>query len=377
MTIRFNENDANVSNGIVQLTADGKLPALNGSLLTNLPTTPTTLNNNFDAYQVVVQSTDDTIADGKLYMITASCKMTFPSGSNGNRCAFIITNDTAVLTLEANISSGGTALRFCIDGSCYGNQPANTTLGSLVFSTTKTFSGKGKCLEFIRVSDGIAGAWFEKNHQQILETGGGTNYNGNWANFQIGLGTNAATGYANKYTLAHDGSYFRWRTLGQDTTSLNAANGGTLAITVPTNHQYMDQLIYFIGLTTGTWTSGYTINLAALSSLSREFIHMKRVFIVLRDAVAALTYNQAAVNTYPYYLIRFSDTNSGVTFQQKWNFNTNGDNPIAPYTKVSNVGIQDYLWQSTTSHQLTNAGVVITYNWDLKRWYRITDLSRG
>lgn len=376
MTIRFLETDLNISNGIVKLDSEGKMPVLNGSLLTNLPSTSATLSNNFDAYQVIIQSVDGTIENGKLYMITASCKMTFPSGTNGNRCAFIITNNNAILTLEANISSGGTALRFCYDGSCYGNQPANTSLGALVFSTTKTFSGKGKVLEFIRVSDGIAGAWFEKSHQQILETGGGTSYQGNWANFDNTLGTNAATGYATKFTLVNDGIDWRWRTIGQDTTSISSTNGSTVAITVPANHQYMDHLIYLVGLSSGTWTSGFTINLAALSSLSRDLIHMKPVLIILRDATTALTYNQASVNVWPNYLIRFSDTNTGVTFQQKFNFNTNGDNPIGPFNSVSTVGIQDSQYALTTAHHISQSGVIIAYNVDHKKWYNLKDVFK-
>jgi len=373
MTLRFNENDSNVANGIVKLDDASKMPPLDGSQLTNLTTTPQTLDNNFDAYQVVIQSTDATIQAGRLYMITASCKMTFPSGTASDRCAFIITNDTAVLTLEANIGSSGSALRFCVNGSCYGNNPANSTLGALVFSTTQTYSGKGKCLEFIRTSDGIAAAWFEKNHLQNLDTSGGTTVPGNWANFDNVLGTNAATGYTNKYTLVSDGTDWRWRTIGQDVTSISSTNGSTVSLTLPTNHQYMDHLIYLIGLSSGSWTSGFTVNLTNLSSLSRDLIHMKPVMIILRDATLALTYNQSAVNTFPYYLIRFSDTTSGVTFQQIVNYDAG---LTAPYTTASNIGITDKSYASTSNHQLSEAGIIIVYNADLKKWYKTKALER-
>jgi len=90
MSFRFNENDLNSANGLVQLDATGKMPVIDGSNLTGIETTPATVENQFDAYQVVIQSTDVTVESGKLYMITASCTLNFPNGADADRIAFLI-----------------------------------------------------------------------------------------------------------------------------------------------------------------------------------------------------------------------------------------------------------------------------------------------
>ena len=206
MTLRYNEKDTNVANGIVQLDATGKMPVLNGSQLTGIDNLPTAnVTNNFDAYQVKTVSTNTTMTSNTLYFVTASCQLDFPAGAQGDRIAFVIVDDGITVTMSAQGGNLGTARRFCYKGKCYGNgnNIAGSQFGTIVFGTA-TATGKGVCREFFRISDGIAVAWVEKSHQQFFDTSGGATEQGNWANFDRAYITNPASSIGHRYTLTYD-----------------------------------------------------------------------------------------------------------------------------------------------------------------------------
>jgi len=370
MTIRILETDLNTANGIVKLDASGKLPALDGSLLTNVNVPSAILDNDFDGYQVEVVGVDTTMVEGKLYIVTASCQMAFgPGTENGDRIGILIPDDGITVTLRAVGGSLGTGRRFCINGTCYGDSVADTTMGA-TSNGTLNISGKGKCLEFVRHNDGIRTGWIEASHIKYFDTAGGATEQGNWGNFDRAFGTNAATGTDNRQTLVFNGTDWVWRKVGIDSVTVSAANGATVSATVPTNYQYMDHLLYFATCSSATWTSGFTINLTNLSSLTRENIHMKPVIFFVGDN-KTISNNVAPANVYPYYLIRFSDTTVGSTFQQFANWDNNG---VYPYTQLSRIGIIDNV--NATSHYWNSAGIIICYDWDAKKWMILKDLAR-
>ena len=376
MTIRFTENDLNAANGLVQLNSTGKMPVIDGSNLTNIASAPATVENNFDAYQTVIVNSDITATSNRLYMVTGSCTINFPDGADAERIAFLITDEGINLTLQiSGGSSATTASRFCVNGTCYtstGTGPYNTDFGTTV-NGTQTYSGKGKCLEFIRYRyPGLYTAWIEKSHVQSFDISGGTTIGGNWGNFDNVIGTNAGTGWS-KYTLVNDGTDWRWRTLTQDlTTGLTTTNGGTITLTLPTNHQYMDTLYYTVTTTSNaTITTGFTVNLTNLSALPRDQIHFKPVVILLGSNPTISTTSTS--KTYPYYAIKFSDTNVGVTIAQK--YSTNG-NPTAPTTTYNAFGFIDDAQNLTLADRFLMLGIIIAFDWDQKRWYLLRNIYK-
>ena len=377
MTIRFNENDLNAAHGLVQLDATGKMPVIDGSNLTNLDLPVSTLENTFDGYQVVIANSNITATSNRLYMVTGSCTINFPDGADGDRIAFLIVDNGINLTLQISGGSNDTtASRFCVNGTCYtstgGATPTYNTEFGPTTQGTQTYSGKGKCLEFIRYRyPGLYTNWIEKSHYQVFEVAGGTTLQGNWGNFDNVLGTNAATS-PTRYTLVYDGTDWRWRTLGQAFTNFTATNGSTVALTAPTNHQYMDTLYYTITTTSNvTITTGITINLAALSALARDQIHYKPVVFLMGGNPTVATTSSS--KGYPYYAIKFSDTTAGSSISQKYNFNTT---PNLPYTTYNTIGIIDGAQNTSAADRLNYLGVVIAYDWDQKIWYLIKHIAK-
>jgi hypothetical protein len=376
MTIRFNENDLNAANGLVQLDATGKMPVIDGSNLTNLDLPVSTLENAFDAYQVVIANSNITATSNRLYMVTGSCTINFPEGADGDRIAFLIVDNGINLTLQISGGSNDTtASRFCVNGTCYtstgGASPTYNNEFGPTTQGTQTYSGKGKCLEFIRYRyPGLYTNWIEKSHYQVFETAGGTTLQGNWGNFDNVIVNNATT--PTRYTLVYDGTDWRWRTLGQAFTTYQAANGATMNISAPTDHQYMDTLYYAIGTNiAATITQGLTVNLAALSALARNQIHYKPVvFLMINNATVA---TNSLSKGYPYYAVRFTDTTVGSSISKKYNFNTT---PNVPYTTHNTIGIIDGAQNTSTADRLTNLGVVIAYDWDQKIWYLIKHIVK-
>lgn len=378
MTLRFNENDLNAANGLVQLDGTGKMPVIDGSNLTNIDSAPATLTNEFDAYQVVIQSTDATVESGKLYMVTASCTLNFPDGANGDRIGFLIVADGITLTLQISGGSGTTtASRFCYNGTCYSSTydggAYNAELGSTA-NATKTFTGKGTCLEFIRYRySALYTAWIEKSHQQNFDILGGTTVGGNWGNFDNVIGTNAGTGW-NRYNMAFDGTDWRWRTLTQDFGALlTLANGATGSLVLPANHQYMDTLYFLVtcSATGASFTQAITVNLTNLSALAKDQIHYKPVVILWGGNPSIAT--NANSKTFPNYIIKFSDTTVGSSFAQIYDSMTT---PNYPYTLSNAIGIKD-TEQSTTALKLSGQlGIVIAYDKDQAKWYKLKDISK-
>lgn len=421
MTVRFTENkiniagDSNKAGSLVELTtANGRnaFPALDATNVRNIPGTGTvgTVTQRFDSYEPVTvnitgttTNTAVTIQPGKIYIIdhrgTSGVPPSFGSQSvsftineaafnQGDRFAILMNrvNGTNGNPLSFGISvttgSSGTASRVCANGICYSNAttPADTTMGTVISGilsyqasggTAVGTLRQGDCFEFIRYSDGIRTGFFEKSHFAFFETTGGTTVAGNWANFDNVIGTNAASGTGIRYTLVYDGTDWRWRTTGQDTTAVNFANGTTNTLALPTNHQYMDQLIFLCTIATIPWSTGYTLNLTNFSSLPRDQIHMKPLVFVLGGSTAQNVQN--STTTWPGYIVRFTDTTADVTIQQI--FNT-AENTTSPFTQQNAIGIEDSSYGSTTAHHNANAGIVIAYDWDNKRWYRIRKLIR-
>jgi hypothetical protein len=371
MTIRFNENDLNAAHGIVKLDASGNLPALDGSLLTNLNVPPALLDNDFDGYQVEVVSADTTMAEGKLYIVTASCQMAFgPGTENGDRIGILIPDNGITVTLRAVGGSLGTGRRFCINGTCYGDSVADSTMGA-TSNGTLNISGKGKCLEFVRHNDGIRTGWIEQSHTKYFDTAGGATEAGNWANFDKAIATNAATGTDNRQSLVFNGTDWVWRKVGIDTKSYSrASDGGTLTLLPLAGYQYGDYEVNFLTTSTTNWTSGYVCNLQAYSAVERDAIHMKPLIFLIQDNKVAIN-NVSPVNVWPNYLIRFIDNTAGVTFQQVADFDANA---TPPYTQQSALGIRDPNFG--TNHYLTYCGVVIMFDYDQQKWYRLRHLYR-
>lgn len=377
MSFRFNENDLNSANGLVQLDATGKMPVIDGSNLTGIETTPATVENQFDAYQVVIQSTDVTVESGKLYMITASCTLNFPNGADADRIAFLIVDDGITLTLQISGGSGDTtASRFCYNGVCYtstGVGPYNSDFGTTI-NGTKTFTGKGTSLEFIRYRyPGLYTAWIEKSHQQFFDISGGTTVAGNWGNFDNVIGTNAATGWA-RYNLAYDGTDWRWRTLPQDFASLlTLANGATGSLTLPANHQYMDVLYFLVTCSASGvgFTQAITVNLNNLSALAKEQIHYKPIVILWGGNPLIAT--NANSKTWPNYIVKFSDTTAGSSIAQIYDANAT---PNVPYTTYNAFGIKDTAADTSSLKLSGQLGVVITYDKDQAKWYLLRNILK-
>lgn len=380
MSFRFNENDLNVANGLIQLDGTGKMPVADGSNLTDVHAAGELLTNSFDAYQVVIQSTNATVEAGKLYMVTASCTLNFPNGEDGDRVAFLIVDDGITLTLQITGGSNTTtASRFCHNGACFTSSfggpgdPYNSDIGP-TSNATKAFTGKGTSLEFTRYRyPGLYTTWIEKSHHQNFETGGGTTIPGNWGNFDNVLGTNAATGWA-RYNLAFDGTDWRWRTLSQDFgTLLSIANGGTGTLTLPANHQYMDVLYFPVTCTaTGSsFTQAITVNLTNLSSLARDQIHYKPVVVLWggNPVIAA----GANSKNWPYYIVKFSDTTAGSSIAQIYNANAT---PNVPYTTANAFGLQDTVGSTSANAFSGQLGVIIAYDKDQAKWYLLRNIFK-
>ncbi len=372
MTVRYNENDINVSNGIVKLDDNGKMPILDGTQLSNLNLTGGTANitNNYDAYEFVVISSNTTIENGKLYLVTASCTCDFINIANDSegRVGFIIANDTTTLTLRANVGSGGSALRFCVNGICYGNAPADTTFGP-TSSSTPSYTGAGKSLEFIAHNDGIRTAWIEKSHITQFEANNGTTVQGNWGNFDNVYGTNAAT-LPTKYVLVFNGVDWVYRPYGQDITNVSVSNGVTTQVPLPLDHVYMDHIHYVLDLATATYTSGPTIDLYNLSGLERHQIHGKPLlFSVLNENYDYTTAPENQV--FPHYFVKFTDTRLGVTFQQQYNTSSSFSNPpSANMLGMPDITVAYSATPATVgAHYHKTSGVVGFFNWDTQKWY--------
>jgi hypothetical protein len=369
----------------------------------------TPVTQGFDSYNIVTvtATTSLTVAPNTLYVIHNPnsgagivLTLTLPSSGdvNGDRFAVLFadprtTNNTissSVIIKTPTTPTGGQAIRVCYNGICYGtgNALGDSTMGptldlgsasGLAINAGALTNGQplgnfeeGYCVEFIRYNDGIRTGWFERSHFQQFETAGGTTVAGNWANFDNVISTNAAGGSGLRYTLVYDGTDWRWRHTGQDTTAVNFANGTTNTLALPTGYQYMDQLIFLCTVSTAPWTTGYTINLTNFSSLSRDQIHMKPLIFIMGGA-AAQQISTTPARAWPGYIVKFTDTTTDATIQQMANFDDNG---VSPFTKVNAIGIEDSAYTSTTAHHNEIAGIVIAYDWDNKRWYRIRKLER-
>ena len=378
MSFRFSENDLNTSDGLVQLDSNGKMPVIDGSNLINIDSSPATLTNDFDAYQVVIQSTDATVESGKLYMVTASCTLNFPSGADGDRIGFLIVADGITLTLQISGGSGTTtASRFCYNGTCYSSTydggVYNNEFGSTT-NATKTFTGKGTCLEFVRYRyPGLYTVWIEKSHQQNFDTGGGTTIGGNWGNFDNVIGTNAATGW-NRYNMAYDGVDWRWRILPQDFgTLLTLANGATGSLVLPANHQYMDVLYFLVTCSASGagFTQAITVNLTNLSALAKDQIHYKPIVILWGGNPLIAT--NANSKTWPNYIIKFSDTTAGSSISQIYDA---AATPNVPYTTYNSFGIKDTAANTFVTQYSGQLGVIITYDKDQAKWYHLRNILK-
>ena len=428
MTVRYlrtvntfpqDDSNPNPQYSIIQVSTS-QTPALDGNNLTGLTNSnfqspgyellATAVPQGFDSYNINTvapgTSSSATVVPNTLYVIHnnaansgTNLTLTLPSSGdvNGDRFAVLFaaprstTNNqfvaSSVLIKTPATPTGGSATRVCYNGICYGsgNALADTTMGptidlgvssGLVISSggTQPIGGfdDGYCVEFIRYNDGTRTGWFERSHFQQFETAGGTTVQGNWANFDNVISTNAAGGTGIKYTLVYDGTDWRWRTSGQDITSVQQANGATATLGVPTNHQYMDQLIFLCTVSAVPFTTGYTLDLTNFSSLSRDQIHMKPL-IFLMGGSTAQAISTTPARAWPGYIVKFTDTTVGVTIQQMANFDDNG---VSPFTKVNAIGIEDSAYTSTVSHHNAIAGIVIAFDWDNKRWYRIRKLER-
>lgn len=382
MSIRYTEAEENTGTKQVVLDTLGRLPAINGANITNLPISVTSITNNFDSFVVENVSTNITASVGKLYMVEGTCTINMPAvPSSGKRIAFLIVNPSATLSLVMNVGSSGTGTRMCISGLQYGNSLANTDMAwGYAGTTTYTLSGLGKSLHFTSVAGGSIGlvysCWLCLNHTKMFENTAGTAIRLGYANVArpdtltvLGAPESAwIGGNFNAGTMSFRGG--SGTTLSSGTT---ATQGGSAAptnpYTSPAGNFVPRMIANGIGHSgSSVKTATITINLTTISNAINNGSLPETPVIIRTDNKGDSVSNGGALYS-PSYV--FVDTTGGgtTTFQQI---------RIDASTTVNAPNIFDYYTAPTGVARPTKiAGVELWYDKTQRKWYLIRQILKG